>query len=50
MGFDSRSEFHLQIETWEKMSLFLELISAHIRILIIKNKDYQFLVKEQHKN
>ena len=35
VGFDSRSEFHLQMETWEKMSLFLELIGAHLRILII---------------
>ena len=25
-GFYSRSEFHLQIKTWGKMSLFLELI------------------------
>ena len=26
IGFDSHSEFHLQMKAWEKMSLLLELI------------------------
>ena len=28
--------FHLQMEVWEKMSLFLKLIWAHLCILIMK--------------
>ena len=35
IGFDSRSEFHLQMEAMEIMSLFLELILTHLCILIV---------------
>ena len=38
------------MEAWEEMSLFLELISAHLCMLIIKIKIYSFLVKDQHKD
>ena len=36
ISFDSRSDFYLQVQVWEKMSLFLELIQGHLCILIIK--------------
>ena len=39
IGFDSRSEF-LLIEAMEKMLLFLELILAHLCMLIIRKKMY----------
>ena len=42
--------FHLQVKAWEKASLFLEPISAHLWILIIKIKISLFLVKDQHKD
>ena len=36
IGFDSRSEFSFTDRSMGKMSLFLELICAHLSILIIK--------------
>ena len=38
MGFDSRSEFLLSDGSMGKMLLFLELIWAHLCILIIRGK------------
>ena len=38
IGIVSRSEFILQMEPCEEMSLFLELIWAHLCILIIREK------------
>ena len=50
MGIDSRSEFLFTDESYEKMSLFLELIGAHLCMLIIREKILKFLLKEQPKN
>ena len=36
--FYSCSEFYLQMEVWEEMSLFLELICAHLCMFIIREK------------
>ena len=38
IGFDSWSEFSLQMEAWEKMSFFVELIWPHLCIFIIRKK------------
>ena len=38
IDFDSHSEFSFADGTWEKLSLFLELIWAHLCILVIKTK------------
>ena len=43
IGFDSRSEFSFTDGSAEKILLFLELICAHLCVLIIK-------IKDQHKN
>ena len=48
IGFDLRSEFSLPDGSVGKM-LFLELIWAHLYILIIRKKISSFLVKDQHK-
>ena len=46
-GFGSRSEFSY---TDENIGEKLELIWAHLCILIIKIKTSKFLVKDQHKD
>ena len=38
IGFDSCSEFPFTGGNWEEMSLFLELIWAHLCILMIREK------------
>ena len=50
IGFDYRLIFSWTDESKGKTSLFLEMILAHLCILIMKIKISQYLVKDQHKD